>query len=67
MKRKFGGMKARDYEFKNHDGTTERHVIVLYAGDKRVGFIEYDTAYALVNKVHDLTEAHEARTQRSES
>ena len=64
MQRKFGGFKARDYEFRNDDGTTDRHVIVIYAGDKRVGFMEYADAYKFVHRIHDLTEAHDRRKEQ---
>ncbi|KUF06769.1 hypothetical protein [Leucobacter sp. G161] len=61
MHQKFSGFKARDYEFRNDDGTTDRHVIVIYMGVKRAGFMEYADAYKFVNRIHDLTEAHERR------
>lgn len=60
MKR-FAGLSAKDYEFKNADGTTDRHVIALYAGAKRVALLEYSTAYKFVHRIHDLTETHDAR------
>lgn len=62
MKR-FAPLKARDYEFRNSDGTTDRRVIALYMGNRQVGFMEYDTARAFVDVVHDLCDDHE-RAQR---
>ena len=61
MHQKFAGFKARDYEFRNDDGTTGRHVIVIYAGTKRVGFIEYEAARKFVNRINGLCDAHETR------
>lgn len=63
MHQKFAGFKARDYEFRNDDGTTDRHVIVIYAGSTRVGFMEYETARKFVDKIHDLCDTHD-REQR---
>ena len=58
MKR-FAGLSAKDYEFKKEDGTTDRHVIAIYAGSKRVALLEYDTAYKFVHRIHDLAETHD--------
>lgn len=66
MDKRFARFKARDYEFKNDDGSTDRHVIVLYAGGKRIGLMEYEHAYAFVHKIHDLAEAHEKSEQGGE-
>ena len=65
MKR-FSGLKARDYEFKNEDGSTNRHVIALFMGTKKVGFMEYDTARHFVDRIHDLCDEHEAKLRAEE-
>lgn len=59
MRKRFTGLKARDYQFKNDDGTTDRHVIALYMGDRKLGFMEYDTARSFVDKIHDMCDEHE--------
>lgn len=59
MKQRFAGLSAKDYEFKNLDGSVNRKVIALRMGGKPVGFIEYDTARQFVDLVHDLCDAHE--------
>ncbi len=61
---RFAGLKARDYEFRNPDGTTDRHVIALFMGNKKVGFMEYDTARRFVDQIHDLCDAHEFNPER---
>lgn len=58
----FSGFKAKDYEFYHQDGTM-RNVIALYAGSKRVGFIEYDHARSFVDRIHDLCDQHEAQAK----
>lgn len=59
MKRRFAGLKARDYEFRYPDGTIDRHVIALYMGDRKVGFMEYDNARQFVDVIHDLCDAND--------
>lgn len=58
MKR-FAEPKARNYELRIEDGTVARHVIVLYMGNRKVGFIEYDAARKFVDRIHDLCDDHE--------
>lgn len=64
MKR-FAEPKARNYELRIEDGTTDRHVIALSMGNKKVGFIEYDTARKFVDRIHDLCDHHD-RNQRKD-
>jgi hypothetical protein len=55
----FRGLRAKRYEFREHDGTS-RPVIALYAGAKPMGFIEYGTtARRFVDQVHDLCDEHD--------
>lgn len=63
MSKKFTGLHAKNYLFR--DGENTRNVIVIYAGDKRAGFIEYNVSRQFVDAIHDLTDAHERR-QREE-
>ena len=64
MIQRFAPLKARNYQFRLEDGSS-REVLAIYAGNKRVCFMEYDTAYDFVNRVHDLTETHEHHTERN--
>jgi hypothetical protein len=59
MNTKFRGLRAKRYEFREHDGSS-RPVIAIYAGTKPMGFIEYGTtARKFVDQVHDLCDAHD--------
>lgn len=64
MKR-FAEPKARNYELRIEDGTVARDVIVLYMGNRKVGFIEYDSARKFVDRIHDLCDHHD-RNQRED-
>lgn len=59
MNKKFTGFKARNYEFRDDENT--RDVIVLFAGSKKVGFMEYSTSRQFVDLIHDLCDKHETR------
>lgn len=59
MSKQFAGFTAKNYRFEDGDNT--RDVIALYAGGKRAGFMEYDTARQFVDKIHDLCDAHDTK------
>lgn len=65
MSKVFSRFKARDYEFRNDDGTTDRKVIVIYAGTQRVGFLEYEHARRFVDVIHDLTDQYEQQQREA--
>lgn len=57
MTRRFNGLRAARYEFK--EGKDSRPVIAFYAGEKVVAFIEFTAARRLVDRVHDLADARD--------
>ncbi len=57
MSTRFNGPRAKNYLFRTPEG--ERAVIAIYAGPKKLGFIEYDTARRFVDQIHDLCDEHE--------
>ena len=64
MSKPFTGFKAKNYRFE--DGDNSRDVIALYAGGRRVGFMEYSTSRQFVDRIHDLADEHEARQREGE-
>ncbi len=58
MGQKFGRLGVRSYTFRESDGKA-REVIAVFAGSRRVAFLEYSTARRFVDQVHDLCDDHE--------
>lgn len=55
MKR-FAGLKASNYVFHDTDG--DRNVIAIFAGSRKLAFIEYDTLDKLIGRLQTLREQH---------
>lgn len=57
MTKRFEGVGAKTYIFR--EGEEERPVVAIYIGGRRAGFIEFDAARRLVDRIHDLCDDHE--------
>ena len=63
MTKKFRGLRAGNYLFRDEENT--REVIAIYAGGRAVSFIEYDAARYFVDQVHDLCDDYETRQREA--
>lgn len=57
--RRFDGLKASNYIFREPEG--DRDVIAIFAGSKKIAFLEYDSIDRLVDRLHALQHQHASK------
>ena len=53
---RFAGLKANNYVFHETDG--DRNVIALFAGSRKLAFVEYDSIDKLISRLNALKHQH---------
>lgn len=54
--KRFSGVKASNYVF--HETGEDRNVVALFAGSRKLAFIEYDALDRLIERLQTLREQH---------